>query len=80
MHLTCPEYINELINIYIPTRNLRSKTDNRVLVKPKVLRKIGEQSLTYSAPLFWNSLPGHVRYIDSMQYFKTCLKTFLFNL
>ena len=74
-----PECINELINVYTPTRNLRS-ADTCVLVKPTMFRKVGEQSFTYSAPLFWNSLPGHVRGTDSKDSFKSCLKTCLFRM
>ena len=55
-----PEYINEMLHVYIPGRVLRSSYDPRRLVKPKVCRKIGEQSFSFSAPLFWNSLPRHI--------------------
>ena len=78
IHLASPEYINELIKFYSPNRNLRSKSDYRILLKPKTLRKVGEQSFSFSAPQIWNSLPQSVRWIDSTDSFKSSLKTFLF--
>ena len=80
VHSECPEYINELLPTYVPTRNLRSKLDNHVLIKPKIYRKIGEQSFSFSAPLFWNSLPGHIRHTDNMDKFKSLLTTFLYTM
>ena len=56
LHGRSPDYLYNLINIYRPTRTLRSEGDN-LLVKPRTARKIGEQAFSFSAPQFWNSLP-----------------------
>jgi len=85
IHSDSPGYINELIHLYSPTRNLRSQKDSHILARPKTHRKVGEQSFTFSAPQFWNSqfwnsLPGHVRSIHSMDAFKSFLKSHLFTL
>ena len=74
----CPEYIKELLKIYVPTRNLRSSEDRSILIKPKIPRKIGEKSFLFSAPNFWNSLPRHVRSSGSLDQFKSQLKHHLF--
>ena len=52
-----PLYLKDLITVYVPKRNLRSIHDTTLLLKPKIPRKIGEQSFLFSAPHFWNSLP-----------------------
>ena len=78
LNIHSPVYINDLLKCYIPARNLRSINDKSILVKPKMQRKIGKQSFTFSAPTFWNSLPPQVRSVDSLQTFKSKLKNHLF--
>ena len=75
---TSPSYLSDLVNIYKPTRCLRSESDN-LLVKTKNARKIGEQSFTFSAPHFWNLLPKDIRHAPSLEVFKKRLKTYLFR-
>ena len=77
LHCEAPQYVSEMLNVYIPARNLRSKSKN-VLVKPKMKRKIGERSFQFSAPMFWNSLPCHVKESTKTDIFKKRLKTHLF--
>lgn len=73
-----PSYISDMLHLYTPARNLRSKNDKTVLSKPMMKRKIGEQSFVFSAPHFWNSLPEGLRCSDSLSTFKKGLKTHLF--
>ena len=76
---TCPLYLSDCLFIYSPSRNLRSSSDTRVLIKPSVRTKsFGERSFSFCAPTVWNSLPYHIRHIDSLQAFKRALKTHLF--
>ena len=34
----------------------------------------------YGAPIMWNNLPDSLRSINSMEHFKSALKTYLFEL
>ena len=72
-------YLDELINVYTPKRNLRSADDGKILVQHNVPRKIGERSFYFSAPHFWNSLPHGLRSSSTLDRFKSNLKTFLFS-
>ena len=75
-----PHYLSSCLTVYHPSRNLRSSSDHRVLVKPSVRTKaFGERSFSFSAPLVWNSLPLSLRHIETVAAFKRALKTFLFR-
>ena len=41
---------------------------------------LGVRSFHASAPALWNSLPAHIRTIDSLALFNKSLKTYLFKL
>ena len=56
-----------LLNIYKPSRTLRSK-----------LRTFGPRAFSVSGPLSWNKLPLSVRQQPTFSSFKTSLKTYLF--
>ena len=79
LHNLAPKYLEELIKPYNPIRNLRS-SDQLLLEVPKTrLKTYGDRSFTKAAPTLWNSLPLEIRSCDSLDTFKTQLKTFLFN-
>ena len=74
-----PPYLSELIEIYVPSRNLRSA--NLFLLKTKVTKykTLGERSFSYTAPTVWNTLPLEIRKEKSIDIFKKRLKTFYFQ-
>ena len=77
---TAPSYLSALLSVYVPSRDLRSSTDVRILRIPHVKTKtFGHRSFYYAAPSVWNSLPRDIRYIESTSAFKTALKTHLFK-
>ncbi|KAJ7987687.1 hypothetical protein DPEC_G00329060 [Dallia pectoralis] len=79
LHQLAPTYLAELVQPYIPTRNLRSK-DAGLLIVPKISKQTaGGRAFSYRAPLLWNELPIWVRNVDSVQTFKSQLKTYLFS-
>ena len=50
-------------------------------VVPPVLTKTymyGEHTFAHAAPILWNNLPDSLRSINSMEHFKSVLKTYLF--
>ncbi|KAK7098126.1 hypothetical protein V1264_002486 [Littorina saxatilis] len=77
---SAPEYFSELLNLYTPSRQLRSAADTRLFRLPTVQTKTcGERSFAYQAPVTWNRLPLPLRHTDSLTTFKTNLKTHLFQ-
>ena len=77
LHNLAPKYLEELIKPYEPVRNLRS-SDKLLLEVPKTrLKTFGDRSFSKAAPTLWNSLPLDIRSSDSLDSFKTQLKTYL---
>ena len=77
---TAPQYLSDLLQPYTPARQLRSASDTRTFVTPRVNTKtFGERSFSYAGPSVWNNLPQTLRHSDSTSSFKTALKTHLLN-
>ena len=75
-----PSYMQEMIQVYSTSRNLRSSNAPVRLVQPKTKLKFGERSFSASAPKLWNSLPSHLKNCNTVESFKKHLKTHYFNL
>ena len=74
-----PDYLTSLLNIYKPSRTLRSASDPLTLQTPRTkLRTFGPRAFSVSGPLSWNKLPLSVRQQPTFSSFKTSLKTHLF--
>jgi hypothetical protein len=74
-----PPYLNSLINIYKPSRQLRSE-GKRQLVKPRgLVSSFGQRTFTQASATTWNNLPEDLRSLDSIKHFKAKLTTFLFS-
>ena len=73
----CSSYICDIVNVYNPSRLLRS-SDKCLLDVPKKRTKYGKQSFSAMAPILWNSLPLSLRLSQSLSVFKKDLKTHLF--
>ena len=75
-----PPYIDELIEKYEPTRNLRSANEN--LLTPKSFSSVnyGERCFEGIAPSLWNGLTTELRKPYSIDCFKSKLKTHYFNI
>ena len=78
IHGMAPSYLSNLICIRSSSRySLRN--DTIFLERPKgVMRTtLGARSFHGYVPALWNSLPVHIRTIDSLALFKKSLKTYL---
>ena len=76
---SAPVYLSDLLQLYTPSRDLRSSADARLLRRPFARTKsFGERAFCYQAPVVWNQLPHSVRHAPSLESFKSSLKTFLF--
>lgn len=76
-----PEYLCNLLNCYRAPRTLRSNTllaGTLVLQRFKRL-KHGGRSFSSAAPILWNCLPVEIRNANTVESFKSLLKTHLFR-
>ena len=74
-----PSYLRDFLQLYKPSRNLRSSSDSRICKLP-LFRTVtyGRRSFSYQAAHAWNQLPYSVRHSCSLSKFKPSLKTALF--
>ncbi|KAL7874984.1 hypothetical protein SRHO_G00059540 [Serrasalmus rhombeus] len=80
LHGLAPEYLQDLISHYEPSRPLRSQSAG-LLIVPRIQKvSAGGRAFSYKDPKLWNDLPETVRDSDTVSIFKTRLKTHLFSL
>ena len=78
---SAPTYLSDLLELYVPSRQLRSSSDKTKLkVYTPKFKTFGERSFVYLAPKVWNSLPRNLRESQNVSVFKKNLKTHLFSL
>jgi hypothetical protein len=68
---SAPRYLSDLINLYHPTRTLRSSNSLDLIVPKTRLKTYGDRSFEKMAPLVWNSLPQSVRRTKSLSEFRS---------
>ena len=78
LHGLAPKYLSDLLEVYTPSRSLRSSTSN-LLTSAQSRTKAGDRAFKSAAPILWNGLPATLRSLDSLNKFKSALKTHLFN-
>ena len=79
LHGQAPVYINSMLHVYTPTRQLCSVHDPCLLQVPRTKTSTcGDRSFVASAPRLWNALPISLRNSDSLPAFKRALKTHIF--
>eukprot|EP00745_Piridium_sociabile_P020377 TRINITY_DN313_c0_g1_i4.p1 TRINITY_DN313_c0_g1~~TRINITY_DN313_c0_g1_i4.p1 ORF type:complete len:508 (-),score=73.27 TRINITY_DN313_c0_g1_i4:117-1640(-) len=77
---SAPPYLQELLQVYTPSRSLRSSADTRTFHLPNRRKKHqGQRAFSYIGPVIWNKLPFSVRHSQSLSSFKSALKTHLFH-
>lgn len=74
----CPSYISDLLEIYKPTRSLRSSSRN-LLVIPRSKLKSGDRTFSVSAPKLWNDISETIKCSVDLNAFKRNLKTYRFK-
>jgi hypothetical protein len=80
LHQLAPVYLSELLHPYIPDRRLRSSRDTTLLRVPRCkCVSQGERSFSLNAPKLWNALPQELRKIETLDVFKSKLKTHMFT-
>ena len=75
-----PVYLKDLLVLYKPALNLRSADDSLTLDIPKTkLVTYGDKAFSVKAAVEWNKLPWEIRSSESVNSFKSKLKTKLFK-
>ena len=75
-----PQYHADLLQIYMPSRTLRSTADKHKLKIPLFKTKYScQRSFSYQGPVTWNNLPFSIRHTQTYSSFKSQLKPHLFS-
>ena len=74
---SAPSYLSELLQLYVPSRSLRSASDNRLFIIPRFnQQERGGRAFASNAAVTWNSLPHSIRHCSTFTTFKSQLKTY----
>ena len=79
LHGLAPQYLRDLLEVYVPTRSLRSETGLQLAVPRTRLATFGDRAYYKVAPQLWNALPINIKESKSVDIFKKSLKTHLFR-
>lgn len=74
-----PAYLDSLIQVYTPSRPLRSACERRLVLPAQHGSKSLARLFFSVVPKWWNELPNSIRSAESLSTFKRCLKTHLFR-
>ena len=74
-----PDYLNNMVEVYHPSRSLRSS--NRLYLKQQhsKTKTLGPRAFSHAAPAVWNDLPDDIRLSNNFNTFKSKLKTHYFR-
>ncbi len=76
---SAPTYFHSLLQIYIPSRSVRSASERRLVVPLQRGSKSLSRTFSFTVPGWWNDLPTTIRNAGSLSIFKQQLKTHLFQ-
>ena len=79
LHGQAPSYIDELLNIYQPSRSLRSSSLKYLSVPKCNTVSCGHRAFSVASAKLWNSRPYYLKFTENINTFKTSLKTLLFK-
>ena len=79
LHGMAPEYIQDLIKVSRKSRCLRSNAQNLLVIPKSTYATYGDRTFAYAAPTLWNKLPDECKEAESIDCFKSRLKTYLFK-
>ena len=73
VHNEGPSKLNNMFEIYMPNRHLRSESQY-LLLPPKMRTKFGEHNIDVRGCVYWNEISLDKRQITSLDSFKSQLK------
>ena len=74
-----PEYLSDLLEMYVPACSLRSATQGLLVVPKSFTSTHGDRGFSVVVPKLWNNLPTNIRTTSALDSFKSKLKTHLFQ-
>lgn len=74
LHNLAPFYLSNLLQLYTPTRSLRSLSADLLRVPNFKLSSFGGKAFSCAAAKLWNSLPLHIRHLNCISLFKDQIK------
>ena len=74
-----PEYIQDLIKVLRKSRCLRSNAQNLLMIPKSTYAAYGDRTFAYAAPTLWNKPSDECKEAESIDCFKSRLKTYLFK-
>ena len=74
-----PGYLRDLLDLYEPTRTLRSIGLSLLKIPKSRTKTYGDRSFKVSGPRLWNKLPHDLRRATELEGFKASLKSHLFR-
>jgi len=76
-----PSYLSELLELYVPTRSLRSSSSSQNLLRERrsKLKRCGDRAFAVCAPKLWNKLPESLHTITTLNAVKSILKTYIYK-
>ena len=80
LHGLAPDYLANLLTFYKPVRTLRSSRSINLFVPRTRTSSYGDRSFACVSPRLWNKRPDFIRYSETLDSFKTRLKTHLFKI
>ena len=72
-------YLEPIIQEYHSLRTLRSSTRSLLCIPSIKSNSYGGRAFSATAPKLWNSIPEYIKRAETVETFKTRLKTFLFQ-
>ena len=71
IHHLAPSYLAHLLQLYHPTRTLRSSSDSLMMARKTHNRHYGDRAFCVAAPKLWNNLPLYMRECGFVHRFNT---------
>ena len=78
-HGMAPPYLSSLLSPYKPGGYLRSEGKHLLMTPRYRLEGSGKRCFAHAAPSLWNTFPISIKCVQSIDSFKSSLKTHLFN-
>uniref|UniRef100_A0A669BFN4 Reverse transcriptase domain-containing protein n=1 Tax=Oreochromis niloticus TaxID=8128 RepID=A0A669BFN4_ORENI len=80
LNARAPPYLSELLSAYAPRKTMRSSSKLMLSIPRTNLKSRGDRSFSVAGPRLWNSLPLNIRSAQTLEQFKSLLKTHFYAL
>ena len=70
LHGMAPSYLRDLINVYVPSRQLRSAHLQMLIVPKSKSVQYSDRAFSVIGPTLWNELPHHIKQLRHLVVLK----------